>query len=106
MRSPETLIFVAFAIANVCRLLAYLPQISILLRQSDVAAVSSATWLLFCVSNGITAVYSAHIVADTAMALTFAANTICCGTIVILVQHKRRKIRQATLRRELATEVV
>ena len=106
MKSPETIIFVAFAIANVCRLLAYLPQISILLKHSDVAAVSSATWLLFCVSNGITAVYAAHIVADTAMALTFAANTICCGTIVTLVQHKRRKLRQATSRGELVTEVV
>ncbi len=106
MKSPETLIFVAFAVANACRLLAYLPQISILLKQSDVAAVSSATWLLFCVSNGITAVYAAHIVNDIAMALTFTANTICCGTIVMLVQHKRRKSRQATLRGELAREVV
>ena len=56
MKSPETIIFVAFAVANACRLLAYLPQISILLRQSDVTAVSSATWSLFAVSNGITAV--------------------------------------------------
>lgn len=105
MKNPETLIFAAFAIANACRLLAYVPQISVLLRQSDVAAVSSTTWLLFCVSNGITAVYAAHIVADTAMALTFTANTICCGTIVTIVQHKRRKICQATLRRELSTDV-
>ena len=95
MKSPETIIFVAFAVANACRLLAYLPQISILLRQSDVTAVSSATWSLFAVSNGITAVYAAQIVADAAMALTFTANTICCATIVALVQHKRRKMRRA-----------
>jgi hypothetical protein len=94
MKSPETIIFVAFGFANVCRLLAYLPQISILLKQSDVAAVSSATWLLFAVSNAVTAVYAAQIVADAAMALTFAANTICCGTIVVLVQYKRRGVRQ------------
>lgn len=106
MKSPENLIFVAFAVANACRLLAYLPQISVLLKQSDVSAVSSATWLLFCVSNGITAVYAAHIVADAAMALTFTANTICCGTIVTLVEHKRRKIRQATFRSKAAAEVV
>jgi uncharacterized protein with PQ loop repeat len=94
MKNPETIIFVAFAVANFCRLLAYLPQISILLRQSDAAAVSSMTWLLLCVSNAITAVYAARIVADTAMVLTFTANTICCGTIVALVHYKRRRFRQ------------
>lgn len=98
MKSPETIIFVAFAISNICRLLAYLPQISILLKQKDVAAVSSATWLLFAVSNGVTAVYAARVVADTAMALTFTANTACCITIVALVQHKRRKLRRAMSR--------
>ncbi|AWM01501.1 hypothetical protein [Bradyrhizobium amphicarpaeae] len=97
MNCPENIIFIAFAVANACRLLAYLPQISVLLRQKDAAAVSSATWLLFTVSNGITAVYAVRIVADTAMALTFASNTICCATIVALVQYKRRKIRRAKL---------
>ena len=95
MKSPETAIFIVFTIANVCRLLAYFPQISMLLRRSDAAAVSPATWSLFAVSNGITAVYAAQVVVDTAMALTFAANTICCATIVALVQHKRRKTRRA-----------
>lgn len=98
MKSQETIIFVAFAVSNFCRLLAYLPQISVLLKQKDVAAVSSATWLLFAVSNGATAVYAAQVVADTAMALTFSANTACCITIVALVQHKRRKLRQAMSR--------
>jgi uncharacterized protein with PQ loop repeat len=98
MKSPETIIFVAFAVSNFCRLLAYLPQILVLLKQNDVAAVSSATWLLFAVSNGVTAVYAAQIVADTAMALTFTANTACCITIVALVQHKRRKLRRAMSR--------
>ena len=97
MKTPETVIFFAFAVANACRLLAYLPQISILLRQSDSAAVSSMTWLLLCVSNAITAIYAARIVADTAMVLTFTANTICCATIVALVWHKRRKICRANI---------
>ena len=69
-------------VANVCRLLAYLPQISVLLKQSDVAAVSSATWLLFCRVERHHGRICGQIVADTAMALTFTANTICCGTIV------------------------
>ena len=95
MKSPETVIFIAFTIANVFRLLAYFPQIAMLLGRSDAAAVSPATWSLFAVSNGITAVYAAQVVVDTAMALTFAANTICCATIVALVQHKRRTTRPA-----------
>lgn len=95
MKSPETIIFAAFTIANVCRLLAYLPQISILVRQSNATAVSSATWSLFTVSNAITAIYAVQIIADTAMAVTFTANTICCATIVALVHCKRRKVRRS-----------
>ncbi|MGL9623088.1 hypothetical protein QRQ56_34465 [Bradyrhizobium sp. U531] len=94
MKSPEMIIFVAFAVANVCRLLAYIPQISILLRQNDPAAVSSATWLLFAVSNGVTAVYAAWIVGDAVMATTFIANTICCVMIVALVYYKRQQMRR------------
>ncbi len=105
MKSPEIIIFVAFAFANVCRLLAYLPQISMLLKQRDVAAVSSTTWLLFAVSNGVTAVYAARIVADTVMALTFTANTICCATIVALVQYKRKQMRRANFNCGRAAEV-
>ena len=96
MTTAETIIFVAFSVANACRLLAYLPQISVILKESDAAAVSSATWLLFFLSNAITAIYAARVVADTTMALTFMANTICCGAIVALLHYKRRKFRQAT----------
>ena len=96
MTTAETIIFVAFSVANACRLLAYLPQISVILKESDAAAVSSATWLLFFLSNAITAIYAARVVADTNMALTFMANTICCGAIVALLHYKRRKFRQAT----------
>ena len=60
MTTPETIIFVAFSIANACRLLAYLPQISVIFKESDAAAVSSATWLLFFLSNAITAIYAAR----------------------------------------------
>ena len=75
MTTAETIIFVAFSVANACRLLAYLPQISVILKERDTAAVSSATWLLFFLSNAITAIYAARVVADTTMALTFMANT-------------------------------
>jgi uncharacterized protein with PQ loop repeat len=93
MTSTETIIFVAFSVANACRLLAYLPQISVILRKNDTTAVSSATWLLFFVSNAVTAVYAAKVAADLAMTLTFTANTICSGTIVALVHYRRTKFR-------------
>ena len=96
MTTAELLIFVAFSVVNACRLLAYLPQISVIIKNSDAAVVSSATWLLFFLSNGITCVYAARVVSDMSMALTFLANTICCGTIVVLVHYKRRKFRRTT----------
>ena len=96
MPTAESLIFVAFSVVNACRLLAYLPQISVIIKNRDAAGVSSATWLLFFLSNGMTCIYAARIVADMSMALTFLANTICCGTIVMLVHYKRRKCRRTT----------
>jgi hypothetical protein len=53
---------------------------------------------LFAVSNGVTAFYAAQVVADTAMPLTFTANTACCIAIVALVHYKRRKLRRAASR--------
>jgi uncharacterized protein with PQ loop repeat len=91
MDSLENIIFAAFAVANACRLLAYFPQISLLIKQRDTASVSSATWLLFSMTNGITALYAIRIVGDVAMALAFASNTICCATIVAIVQYRRWK---------------
>jgi uncharacterized protein with PQ loop repeat len=90
----ETIIIVAFSVTNICRLFAYLPQIALLVRERDTAAVSSSTWLLFFLSNGMTAIYAASVVVDLTMALVFLANTCCCGAIVALVHLKRRKPQQ------------
>jgi len=89
----ETLIIVAFSVTNIFRLFAYLPQITLLLGEKDTSAVSSATWSLFSVSNGVTAIYAACVAADMTMSLVFFANTVCCATIVVLVHRKRRKSR-------------
>lgn len=92
MMHAETIIIVVFSVTNIFRLFAYLPQIALLLSERDTSAVSIATWLLFFVSNGMTAVYAAIIAADATMSLVFLANTVCCGTIVALVYRKRRKL--------------
>jgi uncharacterized protein with PQ loop repeat len=94
MMHAETIIIVAFSVTNFFRLFAYLPQIALLLSERDTSAVSVATWLLFLVSNGMTALYAVIVAADMTMSLVFLANTICCATIVGLVHWKRRKRRQ------------
>ena len=86
MTTAKSIIFVAFSVVNACRLLAYLPQISVIIKNRDATAVSSATWLLFFLSNGVTwDLNAARVTADMRCAVTFLANTICCGTIVMLV---------------------
>jgi uncharacterized protein with PQ loop repeat len=90
----ETIIIIAFSVTNVFRLFAYLPQIALLLSNKDTSSVSSATWSLFFVSNGVTAVYAASITADITMSVVFLANTACCAAIVALVHWKRRRLRR------------
>lgn len=94
MMRGETTIIVAFAIVNTFRVLAYLPQIALLLRSNDTSTVSSATWFLFLVSNAVTAIYAASVAADIVLSLVFLANTVCCATIVALVYRKRWKSRK------------
>jgi uncharacterized protein with PQ loop repeat len=89
----ETIIIVSFSVTNIFRLFAYLPQIALLLSNKDTASVSSATWSLFFVSNGMTAIYAASVAADATMSLVFSANTVCCAIIVALVHWKRRRSR-------------
>ena len=89
MTTAESIIIIAFSATNACRLLAYLPQIAVILRQGDSSGISIATWLLFSVSNGVTAIYASFISTDTTMTLVFVANTFCCAAIVALVYWKR-----------------
>lgn len=91
MITAESIIIIAFSATNACRLLAYLPQIAVILRQGDLSGISTATWLLFSVSNGVTAIYAAFVAADATMTLVFVANTFCCAVIVALVCWKRRR---------------
>ena len=90
----ETIIIVTFSVANIFRLFAYLPQIALLLSNKDTSSVSSATWSLFFISNGMTAIYEASVAADPTMSMVFLANTVCCAIIVALVHWKRRRLRQ------------
>ena len=94
MKTAETIIFVAFSVANACRLLAYLPQISVFSRKGTPPRYRPRPGCCFPVERNHGHLCG-QVVADTAMALTFMANTLCCGTIVALVHYKRRKTRRA-----------
>jgi uncharacterized protein with PQ loop repeat len=95
----ETIIIVTFSVTNIFRLFAYLPQIALLLSNKDTSSVSSATWSLFFVSNGMTAIYAASVTADMTMSLVFLANTVCCAAIVALVHWKRRRLALRDIRK-------
>ena len=91
----ETIVIVAFSITNIFRLFAYLPQIVLLLNAKDTSSVSVATWLLFLVSNAVTALYALIVVSDITMSLVFLANMICCASILGLVRWKRWRLRHS-----------
>jgi hypothetical protein len=102
MITAEAAVLIAFSAANACRLVAYLPQIVALLKETNgAAAVSGATWILFLISNGVTAVYASVVCADIALTAIFSANSLCCAAIVLLIFRKRSQSRRPVRRRLL-----
>lgn len=90
MINAENAVMLAFLLTNIGRILAYLPQIIAIARDSGRAkAVSCSTWSLFFVSNLSSALYAGLLSADAAMTLAFAANTACCAVIVGMLCWKR-----------------
>lgn len=90
MPTAADLIVVLFALTNGMRVLAFLPQIALLLRdRSGAAAVSCGTWLLFLVSNMSTAAYGAVVLDDRWMTLIFTGSSILNASIVALVLMRR-----------------
>jgi uncharacterized protein with PQ loop repeat len=91
MTAPE-FILIVFTVTNSVRVLAYLPQITKIVRDDGGAvAVSSATWLLFGVSHLSTVAYAAVVLNDFYMSVLFGANLFCCLTIIALTIYKRRR---------------
>jgi hypothetical protein len=80
----------AFTACNTLRLLAYLPQILRINRDTGGAtAISYTTWSLFAVSHFSTAAYALLVVSDGWMAAVFTANATCCLVILALTAYKR-----------------
>jgi len=79
-----------FTAANAARVLAYLPQIVRIARDTHGAeAISCWTWALFALANLSTAAYAVLAVDDPLMAWLFAANFAACLAVVGLTVWKR-----------------
>jgi uncharacterized protein with PQ loop repeat len=87
-----------FTLCNTARILAYLPQMIKIGRDTQGAtAISYTTWALFGVSHLSTVAYAILVVDDWRMAAVFAANTLCCLVILGLTAWKRA-VFKATLK--------
>lgn len=81
----------AFGLCNSLRVVAYVPQIVAIARDSRGAGgVSCTTWGLFAVSHISTVAYALLTLGDWRMAMVFGANAACCGVILVLTVLRRR----------------
>lgn len=92
--TPADVALAVFTICNTLRVFAYLPQIVKISRDTQGAnAISYTTWALFGLSHLSTMAYAIWVVNDWRMAAVFAANTLCCITILGLTAWKRALFR-------------
>ncbi len=91
MTLAETTIL-AFTTCNTLRVLAYVPQVLRIARDTEGAkAISYTTWGLFTISNLSTVAYALVAINDMALATVFAGNTTACMAIIGLTIWKRRR---------------
>ena len=80
----------AFALLNGARVLAYMPQIVCVYRDTNGApSVSLVTWLMFAAANLATVSYALTVTSDLVVAGVFALNTLSCLIITALVAVRR-----------------
>jgi hypothetical protein len=73
------------------RMLAYVPQIMRVARDTNGAsAISYTTWILWTGANIATALYAAVNLGDSYMALVSAVYATCCITVIVLTALKRQ----------------
>jgi uncharacterized protein with PQ loop repeat len=88
------LVICSFAVCNVLRVFAYVPQIICVLRDREGAgAVSMSTWSMLTIANLSTVFYAAVVLHDLSITLVFAANTTCCAAIVAATSFQRWRER-------------
>ena len=82
--------FGAFAILNIVRLFAYVPQLIRAHRDpSGAESVSLTTWSILAAANLATVIYALIAANDAPLAIAFSLNTLGCLAIVGLTVWKR-----------------
>jgi hypothetical protein len=88
-----------FSLCNLLRVGSYLPQILRVANDNEGAkAISCWTWSMWIAANGSTAAYALVNVADRALFIVSALNTLGCAAVVLLTMWKRRRAAAATSR--------
>lgn len=83
----------AFTTCNTLRVLAYVPQIVRIARDTDGArAISYTTWGLFALSHLSTVAYAVAVMGDATLALVFGGNAAACFAVLGLTGWKRRQL--------------
>jgi len=81
-----------FALCNVLRVVAYVPQILRIAHDREGArAVSCGTWGLFAASHLATVFYTLVVAQDIVMAGLFGCNVLACLAIVSLTLLQRHR---------------
>jgi hypothetical protein len=82
-----------FMVANMGRLLAYLPQIHAAATcRNGATGVSRMTWGYFGVAHLAGAVYGLKVAQDFKMVVVFSSNFVACAMVVGLVTWKKRSL--------------
>ncbi len=85
----------AFVLANMGRVLAYLPQIVAAWRcRNGATSVSVTTWSYFAVAHFTGVLYAGFVSADMKMLVVFLGNLITCIVLVGIVWWKKRQHRR------------
>ena len=85
-----------FSLCNFLRVGSYLPQILRVANDNEGAkAISYWTWSMWIAANGSTAAYALVNVADRALFIVSALNTLGCAAVVVLTMWKRRRLASA-----------
>ena len=96
-----------FMVANMGRVLAYLPQIHAAATcRNGATGVSRMTWGYFGVAHLAGAVYGLEVAHDLKMVVVFSSNFVACAMVVGLVTWKKRGLAKRLAGERSALAVV
>lgn len=91
MTSADLTLF-AFAVCNVLRVAAFLPQmVQLYAHPGAAASFSYASWWLFAAAHASTAAYGQIVVADAVLAALSAFSAACCCALICIARWRTRR---------------